>query len=1163
MKIAVTGVYQNNSDRNRSIVFIRQIFGITVCVLSVIFLVNIIHAEDITAVSITNEQPVVGEELKVSIENSSEEDVSYSYIWTIDNQEIDCQNPYYVPTVDDYEHWIEVKVYNGAALVGSDKIYFSKLPVVYIHTENGEAITSRTDYKAGDMLIQGNAEYGREYSGTIQIKGRGNGSWQHIKKPYKIKLDVSTDLFGFGKNKHWVLLSNYHDESLLRNTIANEISTNMGLVGADTTWVDVVLNDVYVGNYQFCEQIRVGKSRVNIFDWDDEAENVAKAIYNAEKANGMKKEDRDAMEDLLTEDYSWINTGTITYNGVGYNIPDYYDYNRDISGGYLLELNAYIEHLDGGRDKSEFNTDIGMRVVVDTPESAVTNDAMMNYIKEYMRDYENAYSSVDGYNSKGIHYTQMADFDSMLCYWLTQEICGNNDAMYRSRWTYKDIAKPLIFGPVWDFDYGFGVADPAIGSDATGWKFTTSGYEHNLFRNWIDDPYFTIKAQEQYWSIRPYLQSIVDDNGMIDQYNAYLKESGAANERVWKWERGYQGDTDAVKTYLKERLAWLDEQFASQESIMKSLYTTNSANPYTKSDDKLAITLDNVAADTISANVPADGVVSAADNLTCTVAVNDGDTKKLEVYVNGLKLNESAYIFDVIDGQCSFEVPESALTQKVGSKNVISLIGRNIDGAATYTNFASVIVEDDGKDAAAFDYPSGTPNAALETDLENYTYPATGGALAEGSTLSASINGTDKLQLIYSKDEYTDERGSKVHVPVMAASETNLWGENAYYEIKCSTEGYENVSFSASLGATKKGPRDFKLQYSLDQKNYIDVEGSERSLTNNKEMQKLYSSFELPEECANREILYIRVVIASDVMVNGSEGLAGAAGGEAAINHICVQRGEPNYTITFESNGGSAIKAIRGKTGMAVEEPEKPSKTGYTFAGWYSDEALTKKYEFTTMPAEDITLYAKWDDMHAAEPPIAETPGTSQPPENTTEQSSAQTKLTISATYKKPVKNQKAKLQTVSNVKKITLYTKGIKTAQLSAKIAGSSVVPKWTSSNKKVVTVSKKGKITAKKKGTAYITAKFENTTVQCKVVVKQAKLKVNSPKKGINLTPGETYKLKVTVSPLGKIKYVSSNNKIVKVTKSGKLKAVASGKATITITSNGMKKKIKVLVK
>ena len=91
----------------------------------------------------------------------------------------------------------------------------------------------------------------------------------------------------------------------------------------------------------------------------------------------------------------------------------------------------------------------------------------------------------------------------------------------------------------------------------------------------------------------------------------------------------------------------------------------------------------------------------------------------------------------------------------------------------------------------------------------------------------------------------------------------------------------------------------------------------------------------------------------------------------------------------------------------------------------------------------------------------------------------------------------------------------------------------------------------------------RWKKNVVRCKVVVKKAKLKVNSPKKGINLTPGETYKLKVTVRPLGKIKYISNNKKVVKVMKNGKLKAMATGKATITITSNGMKKKVRVVVK
>ena len=66
------------------------------------------------------------------------------------------------------------------------------------------------------------------------------------------------------------------------------------------------------------------------------------------------------------------------------------------------------------------------------------------------------------------------------------------------------------------------------------------------------------------------------------------------------------------------------------------------------------------------------------------------------------------------------------------------------------------------------------------------------------------------------------------------------------------------------------------------------------------------------------------------------------------------------YTITFDSNDGSAVDPITADYGATVTKPADPTKTGYTFAGWYSDEALTEAYTFGTMPAEDITLYAKW-----------------------------------------------------------------------------------------------------------------------------------------------------------------------------------------------------------
>jgi len=65
-------------------------------------------------------------------------------------------------------------------------------------------------------------------------------------------------------------------------------------------------------------------------------------------------------------------------------------------------------------------------------------------------------------------------------------------------------------------------------------------------------------------------------------------------------------------------------------------------------------------------------------------------------------------------------------------------------------------------------------------------------------------------------------------------------------------------------------------------------------------------------------------------------------------------------TIGFDTNGGSIVDAIIQDYGTSVSAPQDPTRDGYTFRGWYSDEDLNEEYEFTTMPAEGITVYAKW-----------------------------------------------------------------------------------------------------------------------------------------------------------------------------------------------------------
>ena len=69
------------------------------------------------------------------------------------------------------------------------------------------------------------------------------------------------------------------------------------------------------------------------------------------------------------------------------------------------------------------------------------------------------------------------------------------------------------------------------------------------------------------------------------------------------------------------------------------------------------------------------------------------------------------------------------------------------------------------------------------------------------------------------------------------------------------------------------------------------------------------------------------------------------------------------YTVTFDANGKDAAMpdSQRVKEGKAATEPStQPQCKGYTFGGWYTDEACTQAYDFSTPVTADLTLYAKW-----------------------------------------------------------------------------------------------------------------------------------------------------------------------------------------------------------
>ena len=143
------------------------------------------------------------------------------------------------------------------------------------------------------------------------------------------------------------------------------------------------------------------------------------------------------------------------------------------------------------------------------------------------------------------------------------------------------------------------------------------------------------------------------------------------------------------------------------------------------------------------------------------------------------------------------------------------------------------------------------------------------------------------------------------------------------------------------------------------------------------------------------------------------------------------------------------------------------------------------------------------------------------------------------------------------NKTSVTLYTKGKKIIQLSADTES---VVKYTSDNEKVAAVDENGRVTAKKAGTALITASADGYQSTCRIVVKKPTFQV--AKKMIKVKKGKKARIIVKVRPTTKVVFASANKKIAAVTKKGMLKGMKKGQTKIKVKCYGITKTVIVIV-
>ena len=118
--------------------------------------------------------------------------------------------------------------------------------------------------------------------------------------------------------------------------------------------------------------------------------------------------------------------------------------------------------------------------------------------------------------------------------------------------------------------------------------------------------------------------------------------------------------------------------------------------------------------------------------------------------------------------------------------------------------------------------------------------------------------------------------------------------------------------------------------------------------------------------------------------------------------------------------------------------------------------------------------------------------------------------------------------------------------------ITSNGKLPVWTSSSSKIASVNKLGKITAKKAGTATITAKIKGAKASCKVTVKKTKISIG---KVTPIERGETMKLTATTSNNSKVTWKSSKKSIATIDENGTLTGKKPGVTTITASADGSK--------
>ncbi len=175
---------------------------------------------------------------------------------------------------DVYDAQIQGK---GKRLLKNGQIIFLKadnVPTVYIEANcsDTDIIVEQKETKTDIFISTFNSDGSLDFTGECSIKGRGNSSWEKVKKPYNLTFAEAETLLGMGAQRKWALLTSWADTTLLKNEITTLLASKWGLeYTPEMEYVNLYVNGNYQGMYLLTQKIAAQDGCIT---WDENQKNV-------------------------------------------------------------------------------------------------------------------------------------------------------------------------------------------------------------------------------------------------------------------------------------------------------------------------------------------------------------------------------------------------------------------------------------------------------------------------------------------------------------------------------------------------------------------------------------------------------------------------------------------------------------------------------------------------------------------------------------------------------------------------------------------------------------------------------------------------------------------------------------------------------------------------